>query len=72
MPVALERLCFQASVLNNMLLRSVGAASERERAQIAQGLEDRIVVVLMHATAYREEVTCPASATRGAKGAGTR
>ena len=67
-PVTLEYLCFQASVLNNMILRSVGVASDRERAQIAEGLEDQIIVVLMHANAYREEVARLGSPKRG-KGA---
>ena len=72
MPASLGFLCFQASILNNMLLRSVGASSEKERAQIAEGLEDQIVVVLMHATEYRGELGRQASPTRGGKRAGTR
>ena len=71
-PASLGFLCFQASILNNMLLRSVGASSDRERAQIAQGLEDQIVVVLVHATEYRGELDRSASPRRGGKGAGTR
>jgi hypothetical protein len=64
-PASLGFLCFQASILNNMLLRSVGASSEKERAQIAQGLEDQIVVVLMHATEYRTELGCLPSSEQG-------
>ena len=52
-PVTLEFLCFQASILNNMLLQLVGAAADRERLRLAQCVEDQIVVVLMHATQYR-------------------
>lgn len=68
MLASLGFLCFQASILNNMLLRSVGASSDRERAQIAEGLEDQIVVVLMHATEYRNELSRQVPPKRG-KGA---
>ena len=52
-PVTLEFLCFQASILNNMLLQLVGATTDRERVRLAECVEDQIVVVLAHATEYR-------------------
>jgi hypothetical protein len=69
-PASLGFLCFQASILNNMLLRSVGASSDKERAQIAAGLDDQIVVVLMHVTEYRNELsrlTCPGRGGTGVR-----